>query len=144
MVHPDIFLKDVSAKVNDDAKPNEVNDDSKIIVVEIDMEQQFSNDQVFNARQHMLDWVRMEASKLGFVIGRSDNDTSRRQEFVTMICERGEKYVSKVWKLKHDDTGSRKCERQYKLRRSCKVDDMWRFSVICGKHNHVLDTKLHI
>ncbi|XP_058783444.1 protein FAR1-RELATED SEQUENCE 5-like [Vicia villosa] len=97
MVHPDMFRKAVSTKVNDDANSDEVNDDAKTIVVEIDVVQQFSNDQVFNARQHMFDWVRMEASKLGFdvVIERSDNSTSRRQAFATIICERGGKYVSK-------------------------------------------------
>ncbi|XP_058783561.1 uncharacterized protein LOC131658266 [Vicia villosa] len=91
MVHPNMFPKVVSSKVNDDSKPYEVNDVAKTIVVEIDVGKQFSNDQVFNTRQHMLDWAQMEASKLGFgvVIGRSDNDTSRKQAFVMMMCERG-------------------------------------------------------
>ncbi|XP_058733875.1 protein FAR1-RELATED SEQUENCE 5-like [Vicia villosa] len=86
----------------------------------------------------------MVASKLGFgvVIGRSDNDTSRRQAFVTMTCERSEKYVPKIRKLKHYVTGSRKCECLSKLRGYCRVNNMWRFNVISSIHNHVLDTKL--
>ncbi|XP_058783365.1 uncharacterized protein LOC131658045 [Vicia villosa] len=86
----------------------------------------------------------MEASKLGFgvVIERSDNGTSRRQACVMMICEKGVKYVSRVRQLKHVDTGSKKCECLFKLRGSCRVDDTWRFNVVCGEHNHALDSKL--
>ncbi|XP_058776374.1 uncharacterized protein LOC131650671 [Vicia villosa] len=96
----------------------------------------------------------MEASKLGFgvVIGRSKNDTSIRQAFVVMTCERSGKYVSKIRKLKHDDTGSRKCECPFKLRASCRVDGLWRFSVISENRKVVklecrspsLDTKGNI
>ncbi|XP_058746098.1 uncharacterized protein LOC131618965 [Vicia villosa] len=144
MVHPDLFPKSISDKVNDDAKSDEVKDDVKMLVVEIEVRQQFTNDKVFNARQHMLEWVRMEANEFGFgvVIGRSDNDTSRMHAFVTMRCERGGKYVSKIWMSKHDDTKLTKCKCPFKLRESTRVDDTWQFSVISGKHNHSLETKL--
>ncbi|XP_058726817.1 uncharacterized protein LOC131598208 [Vicia villosa] len=72
---------------------------------------------------------------------RSDNVTNKRQAFVTMRCKRVGKYVSKIRKLKHDDTGSRKCESPFKLHGSCRVDGTWWFSVICGKHNHASNTK---
>ena len=83
MLYPNIFLETivkVPNKVNDKAKPKEVNDAVKTIIIEIDVWQQFTNDQISSARQHMLEWVRMEARKLrfGIVIGRSDNGTSRK------------------------------------------------------------------
>ncbi|XP_058776635.1 uncharacterized protein LOC131650959 [Vicia villosa] len=100
MAHPDNIVRDeleVSEEVNVDAKSKEPINDVKTIFVAVD-------------------WVRSEASKLGFgvVIARSDNDTSRRQAFVVMRCER-----------------------------DGKVDGLWHFSVISGIHNHALKTKLH-
>ena len=87
----------------------------------------------------------MEASKLGFsfVIERSDNGTRRRQPFVVMTCERSGKHVQKLRKIKHDDTGSRKCECPFKLHGYCRVDGFWRYNVMSGMHNHALGTKLH-
>ncbi|CAI8609857.1 unnamed protein product [Vicia faba] len=52
------------------------------------------------------------------------------------------KICSKTLKVKYDDTGSRKYECPFKLRRYCRVDDKWQFNVIFGIHNHALDTKL--
>ncbi|XP_058742515.1 protein FAR1-RELATED SEQUENCE 6-like [Vicia villosa] len=99
----------------------------------------------FTCPEHLLEWVQNEACKLGFgdVIARFDNGTSRRQAFVVMKCERGWKYVPTNRKLKHDGTGSRKCVCPFKLSVSCRVDGLWRFSVVCGLHNHALETKLH-
>ncbi|XP_058783434.1 uncharacterized protein LOC131658118 [Vicia villosa] len=99
----------------------------------------------FTCREHLLDWVQNEASKLGFdiVILRSDNGTSRRKAFVLLNCEKDGKYVPPIRVLKHDDTGSRKCMCPFKLRVTRRIDDLWRFSVICGLHNHSLETKLH-
>ncbi|XP_058733982.1 protein FAR1-RELATED SEQUENCE 5-like [Vicia villosa] len=37
----------------------------------------------------------------------------------------------------------KKCACLFKLRVSCRINDLWRFSVICGLHNHTLETKLH-
>ncbi|XP_058775948.1 uncharacterized protein LOC131650245 [Vicia villosa] len=112
--------------------------------LELDVRQQLKNDQIFSAPQHMLEWIRMVASKLGFgvVIGMFDTGTSRRKAFVTMRCERSGKYVLKIRKLKHDDTGSRKCECPFKLHGYCWVDDIWWFNVIYCIHNHMLYTKL--
>ena len=143
MVHPDMFLKvvvnDIN-NVNEDVKSEELKNDIKMIIVAVDVWQifKFINDQIFSARQHMLEWVQIEASKLrfGVVIRSSHNDTSRRQAFVTMTCERSGKYFSKIRNLKHEDARSRKCECPFKLYGYCRVDDLWRFNVICGLHNH--------
>ncbi|XP_058776948.1 uncharacterized protein LOC131651297 [Vicia villosa] len=129
MVHPDNIFRDgvdVPEEVNGDAMLNEVNGDVKTIVVAIDVRQDFTNEMTFTSRQHLLEWNRIEASKLGFgiVIARSDNGTSRRQAFIVMTCERGGKYVPKIQKFKHDDTGSRKCLCPFKLRVSCRVDGL--------------------
>ncbi|XP_058768245.1 uncharacterized protein LOC131641949 [Vicia villosa] len=147
MVHRNNILKvgvKVPEKVNEYAKPNEVKDDVKTIVVAIDVRPQFTNEMTFTSRQHLLEWIPIEASKFGFgvLIVRSDNDSSRRQAFVVMTCERGGKYVPKVRTLKHTDMGSRKSACPFKLRVSCRVDGLCRFSVVCGIHNHALDTKL--
>lgn len=64
MVHPDIFPKHV---VSPDTKG--------VVVKEIDVNNQFKNEQKFEFHDHMLQWIRTEASKLwfGMVIKRSDN-----------------------------------------------------------------------
>ncbi|XP_050895723.1 uncharacterized protein LOC127102396 [Lathyrus oleraceus] len=98
MVHPNIFLKatiSIHTKtkvVKDDVKLNEVKDDVQPVVVEIDIGQHFRNEQLFTTREHMLEWARVEVSKLefGIVIGRSNNGSNRRQAFATMRCERSD------------------------------------------------------
>ncbi|XP_050888790.1 uncharacterized protein LOC127093946 [Lathyrus oleraceus] len=92
----------------------------------------------------MLQWIRTEASKLGFsvVIRRSDNSLDRRCAFVTMMCERSGKYRSPIGNFKRDDIGSRKCECPFKLRGYMLANKKWRFNVICGLHNHDLCEKL--
>ncbi|XP_058774718.1 uncharacterized protein LOC131648990 [Vicia villosa] len=99
----------------------------------------------FTCREHLLDWVRNEASKLGFgiVILRSGNGSSRRKDFVVLNCERGGKYVRTNRVLKHDDTGSRKCACPFKLHVTRRIDGLWHFSMICGVHNHTLETNLY-
>lgn len=89
-MHPDIFFKDVvsndvkSDKVKDDVKLNKVKDDVKPgvrpVVFKIGVGQHFRNEQLFIAREHTLQWIRMEARKLGFgiVIRRPDNGSNRR------------------------------------------------------------------
>ncbi|XP_058734215.1 uncharacterized protein LOC131605944 [Vicia villosa] len=116
MVHLDNIARDVVEVpdvVNEDAKPKEVNDDVKTIVIAIDVQQQFTNEMTFTSRQHFFEWIRIEASKLGFgvVIARFDNGTNRIQTFVVM-----------------------KYGRIYGLRR---------FNIVCKLHNHALDTKIH-
>src|SRR3954462_4609435 len=77
----------------------------------VDVRQQFTNDRGFGSREHLIDWVRNKASKVGFgiVILRSDNGNSRRKAFVVLNCERGGSHAQSNWVLKHEDTGSRKC-----------------------------------
>ena len=60
----DIFLKPI---VSTNVK--------RVIVKEIDVGNQFTNGQEFESCDYMLQWIRTEASKLGFgiVIERSDN-----------------------------------------------------------------------
>ncbi|XP_058765545.1 uncharacterized protein LOC131639045 [Vicia villosa] len=127
------------------AKPNEPVNDVKTITVAVDVRPQLTNDMTFVCHEHLLDWVRNEASKLGFgiVILRSNNGSSRRKAFVVLNCERGGKYVRTNRVLKYDDTGSRKCACLFKLHATRRIDGMWHFSVICGVHNHALDTNLH-
>lgn len=85
-------------------KPYEVNNDVKPVFVEIDVGQRFKNEPQLTAREHMLQWVNMVASNLGFgiVIGRSNNGLNKRQPFVTMRCERNDTYVPPIRKLKWD------------------------------------------
>ncbi|XP_058750751.1 uncharacterized protein LOC131623746 [Vicia villosa] len=148
MTHPDNIARDeleVLEEVKVDAKSKETINDVKMIVLAVDVQPQFTNEMTFTCYEHLLQLVRNEASKLGFgvVIARSDNGTSRRKAFVVMKCERGGKYVLKNQKLKHDDTESRKCVCPFKLRVSCRADGLWHFRIVCGLHNHALETKLH-
>ncbi|XP_058726499.1 uncharacterized protein LOC131597852 [Vicia villosa] len=123
MVHPDMFSKAAVSndtkpdKAKDGVKPNEVKEDVKsdavkedvsLVDVEIYVCQQFTNEKLFIAREHMLKWVHMVDGKLecDIVIGRSDS--SRRKAFVTMRCERSDTYVPLIRKLKCDDTRLRK------------------------------------
>lgn len=90
----------------------------------------------------MLQWIYMEASKLGFgaVIGRCDNGSDRRCTFVTMTCKRRDKYRTSLRNFKRDDTGSRKCP--FKVHGYMLANFFWRFNVICGLYNHDLCEKL--
>ncbi|XP_058768633.1 protein FAR-RED ELONGATED HYPOCOTYL 3-like [Vicia villosa] len=148
MVDPDNIVTDelvVPEEVNVDAKPKEPVNDVKTSTVAVDVRPQFTNDMTFACREHLLDWVQNEASKLGFgiVILRSNNDSSRRKAFVVLNCKRGGKYVPTNRMLKHDDTGSRKCACPFKLHITHRIDDLCYFSIIYRFHNHALETKLH-
>ncbi|XP_058726292.1 uncharacterized protein LOC131597622 [Vicia villosa] len=148
MVHPDNIVTDelvVTEEVKVDPKPKEPINDVKTKIVAVDVQPQFTNDMTFAFREHVLDWVRNEASKLGFgvVIARYDNGSSRRKAFVVLNCERGGQYARTNRVLKHDDTSSRKCVCPFKLRVTCRIDGLWCFRVICGLHNHELETNLH-
>ncbi|XP_058780723.1 protein FAR1-RELATED SEQUENCE 5-like [Vicia villosa] len=92
----------------------------------------------------MLTWIRRTTTRLGFdvVIGISNNGLERRNVFVTMLCERSGKYHIPLRKFKRDDTGSRKCECPFKIRGYMLATKKWKFSVICGLHNHELYSKL--
>ncbi|XP_050890977.1 uncharacterized protein LOC127096454 [Lathyrus oleraceus] len=150
IVHSDMFPKvnvsnDVKSDVvDDDIKLHEVKDDVKLIVVEIDVGQHFINEQTFTVREHMFEWVCMKVRKLGFdvVIRMSGNSSKRRQAFATIRCDRSDTYVPPIQKLKRDDIESRKCGCPFKFCGYCKVNDTWKFNVIYGIHNHVLQTEL--
>src|SRR3954471_8538221 len=146
MVHPDNNVQDNDAVVP--AIVNVNNDlaiDVNPMINAVDVRQEFTNDRSFGSREHLIDWVRNEASKLGFgiVILRSDNGNSRRKSFVVLNCKQGGSYAQSNRVLKHEDPGSRKCGCPFKLRATRRVDDLWRLTVICGIHNHALDAKLH-
>ncbi|XP_050920489.1 uncharacterized protein LOC127138135 [Lathyrus oleraceus] len=114
MVHPDVFPKQVvSLNVQ------------SVVVNAVDVGNKCKIEQEFESCDQMLQWIRMEASKLGFVvvIGRFDNDSDRRYAFVTMKYERSGKYRTPLRIFKRDDTGSRKCECPFKEEKKC-VDDM--------------------
>ncbi|XP_050916349.1 protein FAR1-RELATED SEQUENCE 6-like [Lathyrus oleraceus] len=86
----------------------------------------------------------MDASRLGFgvVIRRLDIDSDRRCVFVTMICERSEKYIPLLRNFKRNVIGSRKCGCPVKLCGYMLANKKWRFNVIYGLHNHDLCEKL--
>src|SRR3954469_23639805 len=146
MVHPNNIVQDGGAVVPEvvNVKNNSVIDDRAMINA-VDVWHQFTNDRSVGNREHLIDWVQNEASKVGFriVILRSDNENSRRKAFVVLNSEQGGSYAQSNRVLKHEDTGSRKCGCPFKLRATRRVDDLWRLTVICGIHNHALDSKLH-
>ncbi|CAK8542875.1 unnamed protein product [Lathyrus sativus] len=92
----------------------------------------------------MLTWIHRTATRLDFevVIGRSDNDSERRNAFVTLLCERRGKYHTPLRKFKRDDTDSRKYECPFKIRGYMLSTKKWEFSVIFCLHNHELCLKL--
>ncbi|XP_050878281.1 uncharacterized protein LOC127082095 [Lathyrus oleraceus] len=106
MVHLDVFPKHV---VSSNVKG--------VVVNAVDIGNQIKNEQEFEFRDHMLQWIHTEASKLGFcvVIGTSDNGSDRGCTFVIIICERSGKYRPPLQTFKLDDVGSRKCECPFKL-----------------------------
>ncbi|XP_058725564.1 uncharacterized protein LOC131596844 [Vicia villosa] len=59
-----------------------------------------------------------------------------------MLCERSRKYHPPLRKFKRDNTGTRKCECPFKIRGYMMACKKWKFSVICGLHNHDLCAKL--
>ncbi|XP_050896345.1 uncharacterized protein LOC127103101 [Lathyrus oleraceus] len=133
MVHPNVFSKEVvSANVQG------------VVVKAVDVGNQFKSKQEFESRDQMLQWIRTEASKLGFgvVTGRFDNGSDKRCVFVTMTRERSRKYRTPLRNFKRDDTGSRKCECPFKVHGYMLTNKNWRFNVICGLHNHDLCEKL--
>ncbi|XP_050890066.1 uncharacterized protein LOC127095415 [Lathyrus oleraceus] len=133
MVHPDVFPQQVVSQ-----------NVQGVVVKRIDVDNQFKSEQKFESRDQMLQWIRMEASKLEFsvVIGRSDNGSDRRCAFVTMTCERSGKYRTPLWNFKRDDTDSRKCKCPFKVCGYMLENKNWRFNVICDLHNHDLCEKI--
>ncbi|XP_058733979.1 uncharacterized protein LOC131605663 [Vicia villosa] len=138
MVHPDNILRELIPSV--DVSPNV----EGVVVKAVDVGGDFNNKQEFDGRESMLTWIRRNATDLGFgaVIGRSDYGTTRRNVFVTMLCERSGKYHPSLRKFKRDDTGTRKCECPFKIRGYMVASKKWRFNVICGLHNHDMCGKL--
>ncbi|XP_058756515.1 protein FAR1-RELATED SEQUENCE 5-like [Vicia villosa] len=138
MAHPDnisrelVPLVDVSLNVEG------------VVVKAVDVGGGFNNKKEFDDRESMLTWIRRIAINLGFsvVIGRSNNGTTRRNAFVTMLCEKSEKYHSPLMKFKRDETGSRKYECPFKICCYMLTSKKWRFSVIYDLHNHDLCSKL--
>ncbi|XP_058741061.1 uncharacterized protein LOC131613405 [Vicia villosa] len=138
MVHPDnisrelVHLVDVSLNVEG------------MVVKAVDVSGDFNNRQEFYDRESMLTWICRNATNLGFdtVIGRSDNGTARRNAFVTTLCERSGKYHPPLRKFKRDGTGTRKYECLFKICSYMVASKKWRFSVICGLHNHDMCGKL--
>lgn len=72
--------------------------DVKLVDGKEDVRKQFTNEREFAIHEHMLQWIRKEASKLGFnvVIGRSDKGYDRRHTFVKLICKRSAKYANHI------------------------------------------------
>ncbi|XP_050888789.1 uncharacterized protein LOC127093944 [Lathyrus oleraceus] len=123
MVHPDVFSKQV---VSPNVQGVVVSPNVQGVVKPIDVGNDFKNTQEFESRDQMLQWIRMETYKLGFgvVIRRSYNGSNRKCAFVTMICERSEKYRTPLRIFKRDDTGIRKydCPFKYLTSKTLKGD----------------------
>lgn len=115
-----------------------------VVAKTVDVGNQFENEQQFEYRDQMLQWICMKAFKYGFsvVIGRSDNGSDRICDFLTMMCKRSGKYRNPLQNFKSDDTGSRKCECPFKVYGYMLANKNWRFNVMCGLHNHDLCKKL--
>ncbi|CAK8576397.1 unnamed protein product [Lathyrus sativus] len=138
MVHPDNISKEL-------VSTNDVSSNVQGVVVKlVDVNVNFNNKKEFDDRDSMLSWIRRTATKLDFgvVIGRSNNGSEIRNVFVTLLCERSGKYQTPLWKFKRDDTSSRKCECPFMVRGYMLSTKKWKFSVICGLHNHELFLKL--
>lgn len=73
---------------------------------------------------HILKWVYMEYSKLGFGIVIERYGYDKRHMFVTMRCERSGKYNKPIWILKCDEIGTRKYGCHFKLRWNKKCLDV--------------------
>ncbi|XP_058746304.1 uncharacterized protein LOC131619198 [Vicia villosa] len=134
MVHPDNISKEL-------VSTNDVSLNVQGVVVKVvDDGDYFNNKQEFDDRDSRLTWIRMNATSLSFgvVIGRLDNGLKRRNTFVTILCERSGKCHTPLWKFKTDDTGIRKCECPFKIHGYMLASKKWKFSVICGLHNHEL------
>ncbi|XP_058746437.1 uncharacterized protein LOC131619347 [Vicia villosa] len=138
MAHPDNISRELVSSVN-------VSLNVKGVVVKaVDVGGDFNNKQEFDDRESMLTWICRNATDRGFgaVIGRSDNGTTRRNAFATMLCERTGEYHPPIRKFKRDDTGTRKCEFPFKIRGYMVTSKKWRFNVICGLFNHDMCGKL--
>ncbi|XP_052732410.1 uncharacterized protein LOC128196213 [Vigna angularis] len=112
-------------------------------VVEGDLTNKFTTNEIFRSLEHLIDWVRGMAYDLGFVvvIVRYDIATGvqGRKTFVILGCKRGGKYR----KYKVDAVPSvydtRKCECPFRLKgKPCSDGDGWVLKVMCGHHNHEL------
>ncbi|XP_017438319.1 protein FAR1-RELATED SEQUENCE 5-like [Vigna angularis] len=123
------FISDFSSFINE--------------VVERDLTNKFTTNEIFRSREQLIEWVRGIAYNLGFVvvIVRSDIATGvrGRKTFVILECERGGKYQ----KYKPDAVGSvygtRKCGCSFRLKVKPSPDgDKWVLKVMCGHHNHEL------
>lgn len=110
MGNSDVVIKDNTSKDSDPELPQQG-------VVHVDVRKEFINKHEFILNEHISQWACMEATKLGFhiVIERPDSSSDRRQTFVTLRCEGSNLYKKPIWKLKHDDTGTRKCECPFKV-----------------------------
>ncbi|XP_050915675.1 uncharacterized protein LOC127130752 [Lathyrus oleraceus] len=69
-------------------------------------------------------------------------DVDIRLAFVTLRCERSDKYRTPIWKFKRDDIVSRKCKCPFKWCDYLLENNKWRFNVISGLHNHDMCDKL--
>ncbi|XP_050893347.1 uncharacterized protein LOC127099463 [Lathyrus oleraceus] len=114
-----------------------------VVAKAVDVGNQFKDEQDFECRDQMLQWIRMEASKQGFsvVIKRFDNSLDIRCVFLTMTCERSGKCRTPLWNFKRDDVSSRKCECSFKVCGYMLANKNWIFNVICEKYTCNIETE---
>jgi len=96
---------------------------------------------LFASRDKVLQWVRLLAHDIGFVvvIMRSNTNTSirGRASFLLIACEMSGEYRPKKHNLVRTCTGNRKCGCPFKLRAKPVLEgERWMMKLICGVHNH--------
>lgn len=96
MWNPDCFVMVHLDVVHDAFSDTTLYMDVKPCDVHVELGKKFTNKLKFVIRDHMLQWVRMEAAKLGFniVIRRSNFGSNKRPTFVTIRCEKSDKFIT--------------------------------------------------
>ncbi|XP_028242333.1 protein FAR1-RELATED SEQUENCE 5-like [Glycine soja] len=115
--------------------------------VKVDCSDAFNTFELFGSRDEVLQWTRLLAHDIGFVvvIMRLDTNTGvrGRASFLLIACERSGEYRPKKHNLVRTCTGSRKCGCPFKLRvKPVLGGDNWMVKLICEIHNHEMAKSL--
>ncbi|CAL2264756.1 unnamed protein product [Prunus armeniaca] len=104
----------------------------------LDTTKQFTTDEIFNSREALVNWSRVQGRKCGIVvvIKRSDGAGKiiTRRARVTLGCERGGHYIKKS-NVDSDDEQPMNSKANLKGL-NIGPGDEWKVEVICGVHNH--------
>ncbi|CAL8176177.1 unnamed protein product [Prunus armeniaca] len=104
----------------------------------LDTTKQFTTDEIFNSREALLNWSRVQGRKCGIVVVIKRSDGARkiitRRARVTLCCERGEHYIKKST-IDSDDEQPMNSKANLKGL-NIGPGDEWKVEVVCGVHNH--------